>query len=433
MLLNYMSSWDRQAVLQDYAQRLTTAEDPDALMRELGSPVVVASRLGRGYVPSPSPYAPPEPEPEPEPEEDEEEDFPPLPPREKPEKPKDENSFSSLAELLEAASCPEFWEENAWGSEPKLETFQLEPEAETQPEEAAQSAPEPQQEAAGEPELAHAGAETERWKWDPEALELVPAQPETQAEPEPEAEAEAEQKAWTWSWGEAISKPAGPETESDKPETPPEGRGEEVPPQPEPAREPAGEPEPVAEPEPEAPAAQEPEQTVVQEAETSAAEAGLGSFIDPAAFPPKPELLEAEPPGSEPDEDLEPVLPAFDEEAEAEPLPRRQIPQGGLTQFLLRCLVPGLPTVLGILALGLPFVGLGLFGVVYLLRLGSEGFHLYRLWSDRLLLIGTELPVLALCLVLVWLGLWIILRLLRRWSRQKLCPWWRRWIAGQEE
>lgn len=441
MLLNYMSSWDRQAVLEDYAQRLAAAEDPDALMRELGSPVVVASRLGRGYVPSPSPYAPPEPEPEPEPEEEEEEELPPLPPREKPEKPKDENSFASLAELLEAASSPEFWEENAWGGEPKLETFQLEPEAEAGPEEDEQPEPEPQPEAAEEPKSDPAPAEAERWTWDPEELELVPAQPETPAESEPEPE----KKTWTWSWGEATGKPARPEPE--EAETPPEGGGEEVPPQPEQAAQPAVEPEalaapeaePSTAPEPEAPAApeastvSEPEPPTVSEPEPPAAETGLGAFIDPAAFPTKTERFEPEPLMQEPDGNREPPFPDEDGDAEAESLPGKRIPKGGLTQFLLRCLFPGLPTVLGILALGLPCIGLGLFGAVYLLRLGGDGFHLYRLWSDRLLLIGTELPVLALCLALVWLGLWIILRLLGRWSRRRLCPWWRRWIAGQED
>ena len=441
MLLNYMSSWDRQAVLEDYAQRLAAAEDPDALMRELGSPVVVASRLGRGYVPSPSPYAPPEPEPEPEPEEEEEEELPPLPPREKPEKPKDENSFASLAELLEAASSPEFWEENAWGGEPKLETFQLEPEAEAEPEEGEQPEPEPQPEAAGEPKSDPAPAEAERWTWDPEELELVPAQPEAPAESEPEPE----KKTWTWSWGEATGKPA--RSEPEEAETPPEGGGEEVPPQPEQAAQPAVEPEalaapeaePSTAPEPEAPAApeastvSEPEPPTVPEPEPPAAETGLGAFIDPAAFPAKTERFEPEPPMQEPDGDREPPFPDEDGDAEAEILPGKRIPKGGLTQFLLRCLFPGLPTVLGILALGLPCIGLGLFGLVYLLRLGGDGFHLYRLWSDRLLLIGTELPVLALCLVLIWLGLWIILRLLGRWSRRRLWPWWRRWIAGQED
>lgn len=439
MLLNYMSSWDRQAVLEDYAQRLAAAEDPDALMRELGSPVVVASRLGRGYVPSPSPYAPPEPEPEPEPEEDEEEELPPLPPREKPEKPKDENSFASLAELLEAASSPEFWEENAWGGEPKLETFQLEPEAEAGPEEGEQPEPEPQPEAAGEPKSDPAPAEAERWTWDPEELELVPAQPETPAEPEPEPE----KKTWTWSWGEATGKPA--RSEPEEAETPPEDGGEEVPPQPEQAAQPGVEPEAPAAPEastapePEAPTApeastvSEPEPPTVPEPEPPAAETGLGAFIDPAAFPTKTERFEPEPLMQEPDGDREPPFPDEDGDAEAESLPGKRIPKGGLTQFLLRCLFPGLPTVLGILALGLPCIGLGLFGAVYLLRLGGDGFHLYRLWSDRLLLIGLELPVLALCLVLIWLGLWIILRLLGRWSRRRLCPWWRRWIAGQED
>ena len=206
MLLNYMSSWDRQAVVKDYAERLRAAEDPDALMKELGSPVLVASMLGRDYVPSPSPYAPP-PEPEPEPEEEEEE-FLPLPPPEKPEPPKDENSFSSLAELLEAASSPEFWEENAWGGDPKLETFQLEPEAEAQPEDAQPPEAEAQPEQEARPEAAPEGPETERWKWDPEALELVPAQLE--AEAEADAEAEGERKGWTWSWGQEPDSPARP-------------------------------------------------------------------------------------------------------------------------------------------------------------------------------------------------------------------------------
>lgn len=49
MLLAFMSSWDRAAVLEDYAARLDGAEDPAALMRELGTPTR-ASLSGVRYI-----------------------------------------------------------------------------------------------------------------------------------------------------------------------------------------------------------------------------------------------------------------------------------------------------------------------------------------------------------------------------------------------
>ncbi len=83
-LLSFMSSWDRQAVLADYAKKFEYCTDFDALVEQIGTPTKVAVELAKDYVPTPPPavVAPaaapepspeaipaPEPEPEPEPEE----------------------------------------------------------------------------------------------------------------------------------------------------------------------------------------------------------------------------------------------------------------------------------------------------------------------------------------------------------------------------
>ena len=54
-LLGFMSSWDRQAVLEKYEALFAAAEDPDALTEELGTPTKLAIDLAATYVPTPAP------------------------------------------------------------------------------------------------------------------------------------------------------------------------------------------------------------------------------------------------------------------------------------------------------------------------------------------------------------------------------------------
>ena len=54
-LLGFMSSWDRQSVIEHFKDRFDAALDRDALIKEMGSPTYVAIELARGYVPSPRP------------------------------------------------------------------------------------------------------------------------------------------------------------------------------------------------------------------------------------------------------------------------------------------------------------------------------------------------------------------------------------------
>ena len=63
-LLAFMSSWDRQAALEEYRARFDAAEDPEALMAELGSPTRLAISLAESYVPSLAPAAPRTPAPD---------------------------------------------------------------------------------------------------------------------------------------------------------------------------------------------------------------------------------------------------------------------------------------------------------------------------------------------------------------------------------
>ena len=57
-LLGFMSSWDRQAVLAEYAAKFEDCTDFDALVESLGTPTRVAIGLARDYVPTPPPAAP---------------------------------------------------------------------------------------------------------------------------------------------------------------------------------------------------------------------------------------------------------------------------------------------------------------------------------------------------------------------------------------
>ena len=57
-LLGFMSSWDRQAVLAEYAAKFENCTDFEALAESLGTPTKVAIGLARDYVPTPPPAAP---------------------------------------------------------------------------------------------------------------------------------------------------------------------------------------------------------------------------------------------------------------------------------------------------------------------------------------------------------------------------------------
>lgn len=69
-LLYYMTPWDRDATIAKYKQLFDEAEDPDALVREIGRPMKLAVTLSRTYEASPEPQeagtAEPLPEPMPE-------------------------------------------------------------------------------------------------------------------------------------------------------------------------------------------------------------------------------------------------------------------------------------------------------------------------------------------------------------------------------
>jgi len=54
-LLSFMSSWDRQATLEQYAAMFREAEDEEALIEKLGSPTKLAIGLAGHYVPTAAP------------------------------------------------------------------------------------------------------------------------------------------------------------------------------------------------------------------------------------------------------------------------------------------------------------------------------------------------------------------------------------------
>ena len=256
-LLSFMSSWDRQAVLEEYSARFAAAEDPEALIEELGTPTRVAYVLAQSYVPTPAPVPASETVPE-------------APaaasaPENAPDQAEEQSAPADLDRLLEEVSSEEFW---------------TGPTAEEQPSEA----------------------------------------PERAETPVPETPAEI----------------------------------------------PAPEPAPV-----------------------------------PAPAQPK--------------------------------RPRRRVRVGGLFGFLALCIVPGIPVALLLIAVGLPFMALGAFGALLLVRTALAAFPNYKLWSDSLLLAGAGLVGLAVCLLVFWLGLWISISLCRLWIREALVPWGRRLIFAREE
>ena len=54
-LLGFMSSWDREAMIEKYKDMFAAAEDREQLMEEIGTPTQVAISIANNYVPSPRP------------------------------------------------------------------------------------------------------------------------------------------------------------------------------------------------------------------------------------------------------------------------------------------------------------------------------------------------------------------------------------------
>lgn len=56
-MLGFMSSWDRQTILDRYKSLFDAEDDPTALLEELGTPTRLAIDLARTYVPSAAPVS----------------------------------------------------------------------------------------------------------------------------------------------------------------------------------------------------------------------------------------------------------------------------------------------------------------------------------------------------------------------------------------
>ena len=354
MLLAFMSSWDRAAVLEDYAARLDGAEDPAALMRELGTPTRVAYLLAQSYVPTPEPgtaptappAAPPQaPEPEPVPAEEPQSPEPApaeeAPPNEE-EAPKEP---PKLEDLLEELSMAEFLQ----GLEEDAERARQEAEAEAA------------------------------------AKERAAAEAAKGAEPEPTDE---------------TGTPEFPA------ETPAEGEGAT-----EPETEPVGT---DAQNQSEEPQEVEEQPPILSNDAPEVEDAGSAASPQPE----EPQAPEAEGPQTE-------APPAREKTS--------QTTFGGVLAFLGLSLIPGLPVMALLALLGVPFMGLGVFGAVWFWRLSQALLPGFALWSDSLLLLGCGLTVLAVCLLLFWLGLWITLSFCRLWIREAYKPWARRYLFGRKE
>ena len=54
-LLYYMTDWDRDAAVEECRQRFDSYDDPEEIVRVLGSPMKLAVTLHRTYQPTPEP------------------------------------------------------------------------------------------------------------------------------------------------------------------------------------------------------------------------------------------------------------------------------------------------------------------------------------------------------------------------------------------
>ena len=112
--------------------------------------------------------------------------------------------------------------------------------------------------------------------------------------------------------------------------------------------------------------------------------------------------------------------------AVAELEPKRQVPPALLVIYCLLCIGIGVPVFVGLLCIGvLPLVcGISLIALVVETLPGA--FQALALFSDRMLLSGGALLVLAAALLLAWLGLWLSISLSRGWIGGVLIGIWKK-------
>lgn len=142
-LLFYMAEWDRDAAVRKYEGMLDASEDPETLMKELGSPMKLAVSLSRGYEPS-DPNAPqPVPEATPADEPSAGETEPETPPQDKPDTPEEAPAPEEEPEPGPAPAPREAEPETTGEDAAPVEAPPLTEEAPPEPEEPTAAEPAP--------------------------------------------------------------------------------------------------------------------------------------------------------------------------------------------------------------------------------------------------------------------------------------------------
>lgn len=128
------------------------------------------------------------------------------------------------------------------------------------------------------------------------------------------------------------------------------------------------------------------------------------------------------------------TLAAEEEAAAEEPAApeARGASAGAQAVYWLLAVVIGLPVAALLFCVGVPFMASGAGAAVVAAHTVSEMIGGFNLLSDSLLLIGGGLILAALGLLIVWLGLWVGISLVRLWVGKVILPLGRRLRYGKE-
>ncbi len=143
-----------------------------------------------------------------------------------------------------------------------------------------------------------------------------------------------------------------------------------------------------------------------------------------------PTEAEAAPEAPEPDDAPAAEPQAVPRSALRPPKPRVK-PRGAVLYCVLALLI-GLPVSVLLNCIGLPLLWTGVGGAAGTLYAGLSLFSDFRLLSDILLVAGAALVLLAVCIVLAWLGLWLSIRLCTLWLDQVVLPLWGKLACEKE-
>ncbi|MBR1496917.1 MAG: hypothetical protein IJ617_04765, partial [Oscillospiraceae bacterium] len=99
--------------------------------------------------------------------------------------------------------------------------------------------------------------------------------------------------------------------------------------------------------------------------------------------------------------------------------------------YWLFAIVIGIPLMVVLAALGLPFLSAGIYIIYSVIQTVPRFLGIFTLFSDTLLLAGGGLVAMSLGLVVAWFGLWLSISLCRFWISRVLLLGGR--VMGGEE